>query len=909
MNLVKYVVVAALLTILAASVPAQVCNLKVVTDANPDYSDMASMVRSITAKWDAPKDKMWALFYWNHIARRQTHPMWVHGIECVDPIRQYNDYGYTMCSTVSGVNCSTWDFMGMASKYYEIGLHTVCEVLYDERYHLYDSSLSAIYTLCDGKTIAGVEDVGAEGACEASGGKVELGHIAKYHCLTATSVDGFLTGCDCSRTVASEAKSFNPKVVKHQYFYKCAEYGHRYILNLREGEVYSRYYHRLDADSPNAVQQSDKPNAQNFRADPAYFVPREFPGKDLESANPRYRIRGNGLRTWAPPLTAGALAKVAYSIAGAAAIEPAGVAPVESGKGGEVVFKVEGANVIASMKINAALVRRTAADSAAISVSADGGLTWKEVFQADATGDVAAGVNLIGEVNGAYDVLVKVALMGKAAPADAALKGISFETITQVNSKTQPRLNLGANAVYVGAGDQTESIVVWPDLREGKYGQYVKEQKNLVSVSKADYGRYALMYIEDAAVPKGWVIFKVDSPTDITSVTYGGRMCVRAPKSYIELSHSFDDGKTWTPSYTLNTTGAPWDTTHYETIDKAPAGARSVLFKYYLWSNEGTPAMCGLYSVRMEVNHKVADGAFKPTEITFNWNERQADYNVVPRSHTQLVDKVPFRYNINVGGADHPVMESLTVNLKGARPSVLRSAVASQAAATQPVEVKYGYSDGKDNAGAARWVGRWATYGKNHALNKPYTSTVQSATNWSAGDPDGKRLTDGVVAAPYSGGTTYSFGVLWPGKSEPIVTVDLGKSEKCGAFRIQLSGYPMWDAIKGEIKDKVEVLTSNDDKEYASQGFFNFNLYWKDIPVNHVWTDEETFASHNHCLILPRPVDARYVRFKVTPARGLACSEVQVLDQIKLEPFDLRLALPDDKVVAKPAAAASAPGK
>ena len=37
-----------------------------------------------------------------------------------------------------------------------VGLHTVPEVQYDGRYHMYDNSLSAIYTLCDGKTIAGV---------------------------------------------------------------------------------------------------------------------------------------------------------------------------------------------------------------------------------------------------------------------------------------------------------------------------------------------------------------------------------------------------------------------------------------------------------------------------------------------------------------------------------------------------------------------------------------------------------------------------------------------------------------------------------------------------------------------------------------------------------------------------------
>ena len=86
-----------------------VYNLKVVTDASPDYHDMDSMIRSITGKWDQPAQKCWALFYWTHIARRQTSPVIVHGVECTDPIRQFNDYGYTMCSTVAGINCAVWD--------------------------------------------------------------------------------------------------------------------------------------------------------------------------------------------------------------------------------------------------------------------------------------------------------------------------------------------------------------------------------------------------------------------------------------------------------------------------------------------------------------------------------------------------------------------------------------------------------------------------------------------------------------------------------------------------------------------------------------------------------------------------------------------------------------------------------
>ena len=95
------------------------------------------------------------------------------------------------------------------------------------------------------------------------------------------------------------------------------------------------------------------------------------------------------------------------------------------------------------------------------------------------------------------------------------------------------------------------------------------------------------------------------------------------------------------------------------------------------------------------------------------------------------------------------------------------------------------------------------------------------------------------------------------------------------------------------------MLTSRDGESFASQGSFDLNLRWKDLPVNHFWPDEEVIAGHNFELIPPRPIDARYVKFKVTPERALTVSEVEVLDFIRYEPFDLRIALPDDRVAAK----------
>ena len=45
---------------------ADVCNIKVVTDANPDYTDLGSMIHSMSDNWKEDRDKVWSVFYWNH---------------------------------------------------------------------------------------------------------------------------------------------------------------------------------------------------------------------------------------------------------------------------------------------------------------------------------------------------------------------------------------------------------------------------------------------------------------------------------------------------------------------------------------------------------------------------------------------------------------------------------------------------------------------------------------------------------------------------------------------------------------------------------------------------------------------------------------------------------------------------
>lgn len=839
---------------LSPAAVGQVCNVKVVTDANPDFSDIDSLIHSATARWPTTAEKCGALFYWVHIARRQTAPMIFHGVEVTDPIRQFNDFGYTMCSTVAGVNCGLWHHLGLPVRFWDVTLHSVSECFYDKRWHIYDNSMSAIYTLCDGRTIAGVEDLGRKDACEASDNRSEMGHVVKYHCLTATSPNGFLTGADCARDLAQESRCFNPNGLKLRTYYNNWDWGHRYILTLCAGESYTRHYHSLGND-------------------PDFYVPNR--GKDPEAANTRYHIRGNGVWICHPKLTADGLRRSAFSSHGVTAAS-AVLQPEKAGLPGEVVFKIRAANIIASQVIRIRGVCQTPQERVTLAVSTTAGQTWSQVGEISGEESFTEEYSLREEVNGSYEVLVKLTLSTASDPGAVRLEDIVIETRTMLNSKTQPQLRLGRNTVVVATGEPSDSIVVWPDLQGTAYRPFVCDEQN-IATDQEHAGWHGVMYAEKPG-EEAYTTYRISAPRPITRLIYGGRFYNRVPKGEIRLLHSFDGGKTWTLDWRLSETSQPWDDIHYVTVDDVPADTREVLVKYALQAPQAGPTACSIYSVRMEVQHQVAEPGFRPLAVTFTWDEIQADRSTKRRSHTQLVEKVPFRYTIDVGGVDHPVVQSLRVAL---------------AADEEPLSV--GYSD--DSQGLPeRVLDTWRELGKNLLVGKPYTLSAQPTGAWGADDPDRRKLTDGVVGSNYAGGTAMTFAAGFDEKSGPVdITVDIGRVEKLAALGIHVTaGWPWWDALKGQVRDEIATFISQDGKEFSPCGQFQLNLLRRDVPINYMLPDDETAQAWNYILPLQAPLEARFVRFRVTPRRSLGITEVQAFDRLESRPFELRITLPDE---------------
>ncbi len=105
-------------------------------------------------------------------------------------------------------------------------------------------------------------------------------------------------------------------------------------------------------------------------------------------------------------------------------------------------------------------------------------------------------------------------------------------------------------------------------------------------------------------------------------------------------------------------------------------------------------------------------------------------------------------------------------------------------------------------------------------------------------------------------------------------------------------GYPGWDALKGEVRDRIEVLTSLDGTAFTSRGVLQTSLWKKNIPINYMLQDDEKATAWNFELTLPSAVSARYVLYRITPQRTACVSELQALDRITYEPFDIRIASP-----------------
>jgi hypothetical protein len=808
-------------------------NITLVTDSAPDLTDIDSYLRSITSQYATPQEQAIAIWRWSQRLRKQTTNPMEDGHFVLDPIQMFNSYGYCNCGIISGVNDALWLRMGWKARYVQLGDHTVSECSWDggKTGHMFDSSMS-FYCFNDRGEVASVREIEQNPRFYPENFAPECGtnpvrgpdDHRGWRCASDRPVE-------YQRTLANGYDSFKPPN-DLQESNLLAQWGHRYVLNLRPYEHYARYFHPLEGDGP-----------RNFR-----------PVRGNQDVDSNGSIRANGLWRYTPDLRDPATRGLIHSESGVTWTKD-GVRPVQ--ETGSIVFKVNDANVVTSAKIS------LGATGAAVSISRDAGINWQRM--AADSGEAQC----LEEVAGVTEYLIKVELSG----TNSHLSSIVIETITQLNRPALPKLTRGANRIQVHLGPQVETTQFQPSIIGGNHKKTVHSEKGIDVDPQPDFYKPTLRPAETGT--PCYATWKVQTPTPITDLVFGGTICVKSPKDRVTLLHSWND-ETYIRDYQKSDDAMPYDLMVNTTVASVPPGSRTAYLRYQFETEQFARHYFGpgIQAATMTIHYQPRNATFVPVEVTYCWTEHR-ETGDLERRHTEFVTSATHDYTITVGGFRDPTMKWVRMNLQGYGPD----------------GDKRGYSDGQDVGPGSKppWVRyRW---GNNLALGKPYT--VVGAQDERNPDDDGD-FTDGVIAPPdtYVSVKYMPTYVMFAQDVSPVITVDLGSEQVISAVRVhagQEGGFHL------SYPDLIKVETSADDNSFAFAGSVGFNQVF-DPPADYVpWELDEAATFDNlpaggrlayaYRVLLEKPIPARYVRVTCYSRKGwgILLSELQVFDRVTVD--------------------------
>jgi hypothetical protein len=869
---------------------AAVYNLHLVTDNVPDYTDLPSLVESATGNWQNPQDKCIAIWRWGRRGRHQMSCATEGGRYILDPILHFNSYGAMNCGIVSLLNIACWRQLGYGARYIQLGDHTVSEVSWDDgrSWHLFDSSMS-IYCYNHEGQVASCEEIKEAHACALSGGKSEPGHYYLYHYAPACGTHPGPTGWRCAadqpvafgRTLEAGASSYTNGFDVDRYC-QMARYGHRYVLNLRPYESYTRYWSPLNRDRQGTEADGDL----------AYFRPMPN-GSDPDGPHGENHIRGNGRWVFEPGLSLPACRELFYDDQDVRLRSEDGVGPnlhpAQAAVTARAAFKIYAANVITSMRIDARGLRTTEEDSLSLCVSRDAGLHWQPVWNVKETGRQEMHTILREEVAGVTQCLLGVEMRAGRNPSDVGLDSLRVVTITQLDRLTLPKLTLGVNEVLLRADEQVETTELWPALHAGTYRQTACAEDNVFRDKQAD-GMYKATLGAGANGRECSITWRMVVPSDITGVTCGIISTNRSPQSRVSLFRSWDGVKF--EQFHRNQDGDfPFDEQVLESFKDAPSGMRQAYLRAAFFCRNGaaTYNMPGIQDLLLRVCHRPRDASFEPIEVTYCWTEHRAQGEVV-RAHTELVRSLPHRYRIDVAGRRDPTMHWVRMNLQGHGPD-------------GKVE-RYGYSDGVDVGPG--WERAKVTYrwGRNLAQDKPYTASRTPSGSSANPDTDGRELTNGIIIAPtdYVRDKTVQAATAFWDAGEPVTfVVDLESEARIAGVRVSTHQ----PNARFCHPATVEVAVSEDGRQWQSAGTIRHDDLWNPPGDYEPWEHDDSPAyedlpaggrlAYSFPLVFAQPLSGRYLRYVCTPleGKGMGISEFQAFEQIEVSPWAAEIRLPE----------------
>jgi len=807
---------------------APVYGITLVTDRAPDFTDIASYLKSVTGQFATPQEQAVNIWRWSHRLRKQASVAVEDGEEVLDPILQFTSYGHGNCGIISAVNDALWLNMGWGARYVQLGDHTVSECSWDggKSWHMFDDSMG-VYCLNDRGQVASVDEIALSPRyylrrfCPecATNPVRDMNDQAGWRVLADHPVD-------YQRTLAKGMESFLPAGNELDEDLG-ARWGRSFAITLRPHASYTRWFRPLGEAS----------------ADPRFC--RLTEGRDVPGG---FGVRANGVWSWAPDLSR---REEAWSDSGVTWTSDGIRGP------GQVTWKIDAANVATSARITAT------ATGVSFEVSRDAGITWKP-----------AGTD--PNVGGVTEYMVRAVLAGR----QSRLSALSIETVTQINLPSLPRLGRGVNRIRLRAGPQEETVQFAPSVTGGNHARSAFEARN---VAANPHPYYNVASVRASAPGTGWLTWKIETPGAITAASVAGTVVAKADGDRVRLLHSWD-GKTWEEDLVRAADrNPPFDHVERAEIARVPAESRAVFFRYEFecaglsWGAVHAP---GIETALMTVRHRPRSTGSSPVEVTWCWIEHGRNGDA-ERRHTEVVTAMPHDYTIETGGYRDPTMLWLRMNLSGDVPGPAPAATAG----SMPTA-----GSGGDRVTSTPAATRF-TWGANLALGRTYTLVGrQDDRNPDAGHdltdgviaPPDNNVTKRWMAT----------NVIFAPDVSPVAVIDLGEAKEVAAVRVhagQSAGlhvtYPDSVAVEASRDGRSWTPAGRTEWTQVFDPPWDFEDWERADDPKYAGLPAGGRLVFGYRIVLQKPLRARYARVACACRKGwsVMLSEIGVYDSVRAE--------------------------
>jgi len=472
---------------LLAALPAlaKVDNVRVTTDKTVDSWDCRSIVEGLSKFGMSDEEKCIAL--WEYVFRTMFHHATPQdfgpGEEgrpyTLDAIKLLDVYGFGLCTSYGVTLGALFEAAGFPAEvvHFHQGEHTIVQVQYDGSWHAFDPMMGWYVYTKDPKKIASLEDIKQDPALMLDAAK------------DGRASTPFLPCGDEPQWLAEGAatwESYGPGSVNQPR--------HTMNYSLRPGETLTRQWDNEGVYwSPRTPANSVPAHSCPLRRDQAcpqfalYWQPYV---KDL-GGRPVCRYWSTSRLVYEPNLESQSASQdlvrssnIAYKAQDGK--DPA-VHPAQAGQPASVVFSVASQYCLADVTLEVTTVRGDD-DTMAVSVSTDGGTTWRALGKVEDTGEKRLTQKLTSLVGGRYGYWLRFDLEAQGAATDVGLKALKLTNIVMANRYSFPNLVAGPNKVTVRLDNPEQLAKEKVTVEYAWYeGDQVKTDRQQITKSPYEY--------------------------------------------------------------------------------------------------------------------------------------------------------------------------------------------------------------------------------------------------------------------------------------------------------------------------------------------------------------------------------------------------------------------------------------